>query len=152
MFAGRENSSAPWAEGTGHSRHLDHTTLLFLGPRLDRKQSHFREGYKKPGAAKSPVHAWEWPRELTPVESITPSWRTVCQGTTWGCVCPCGTSGDLRSCWVTGKVIVRQGEAAAQVLTFSGQGRLSLKASQVHQKTVRDMGWEGRGVTDTRWR
>ena len=47
-----------------------------------------------------------------------------------------GISRDLGSCWVAGKLIIRKGEAGDKPLLSSGQGRLLLMASQVHQETV----------------
>lgn len=131
MFAGRENRTSR-ASGP-HS-----TAILLPVPRttLGQKQSHFREGNRDSGTEESPVHECDHVSLHTKIPRHQDEER--CAKVQHGvCVCPRGPSGDLRHCWVTGKVIVRQGEANNKVVTSSGQGWLPLKADQ----ETEGLGW-----------
>jgi hypothetical protein len=50
---------------------------------------------------------------------------------------------------VARKVVIRQGGVEDKILPSSGQGRLLLMASWVHQETAKNIEWEGRVVIDT---
>lgn len=130
MFTGREKRTFQ-ASGP----HYTSILLPVLRTTLGQKQSHFREGNKNSSTEESPVHE----RDHVSLHSKIP-WHQDDERyakVQYGRGCPCGTSGDLWHCWVTGKAIVRQGRAVDKVVTSSGQGRLLLEA---HQETA-GLGW-----------